>query len=114
VTNRRTGRANSDKPTDSQSPEQPNGSVDDTIMSMSLDMKRTIKKVVVHNAIAMAMQDFALGDYGDVEPAMFTPFSGGMLSPLESRHQALLEGKVITPALLPSSGESTGTSSSTC
>jgi len=106
------------QPANEQTSELPTGGMDDTIMSMSRGMKQTIKKVVVHNAIAMTMQDFAVGDYGDIDPAMFAHFSGGMLSPLEEKHQALLEGRVLTgatqPALLPSSGESTGTSSSTC
>jgi hypothetical protein len=121
TTNRRTGRAGDkigDQAADPQSPEQPTAGINDKIMSLSVDMKRNIKKVIVHNAIAMAMQDFASGDYGDVEDELFAQFSSGMLSPLEAQYQALLEGQTLKettlkPAL-PHSGESTGTSSSTC
>lgn len=113
TTNRRTGRA-SDKPTEEQSPEQPTEGINDKIMSLSVDMKRNIKKVIVHNAIAMAMQDFAAGDYGDIEEELFAQFSGGMLSPLEAKCQALLEGQTLKPALPPSFGEQTTSYSSTC
>jgi hypothetical protein len=117
TTNRRTGRAGDkigDQSTNPQSPEQPTEGINDKIMSLSVDMKRNIKKVIVHNAIAMAMQDFAAGDYGDIEEELFAQFSGEMLSPLEAKCQALLEGQTLKPALPPSFGEQTTSSSSIC
>ncbi|MEH2384884.1 MAG: hypothetical protein V7K14_03630 [Nostoc sp.] len=103
---------------DPQSPEQPTEGINDKIMSLSVDMKRNIKKVIVHNAIAMAMQDFAAGDYGDVEDELFAQFSGEMLSPLEAQYQALVEGRTLKeitlqPVLPASCGEPITSSSST-
>ncbi|MFN6460821.1 MAG: hypothetical protein RMZ41_003110 [Nostoc sp. DedVER02] len=72
-----------------------------------------MKKVVASTSVMLLMQDYAAGDYG-ITPEVLAHFSGGMLSPLEAQHQALLEGRTLEIKALPSSGESTGTSSSTC
>lgn len=117
TTNRRTGRVGDkigEQAADPQPPQTGGTGIDDTIMSLSVDMKQTIKKVVVHNATAMAMQDFAADDYGQINPETFAHFAGGVLSPLEAQHQALLEGQTLKPALPPSFGEQTISSSSTC
>lgn len=101
-----------------QSSELPSGVMSDNLMALSVDVKRTIKKVVIHNVIAMAMQDFAAGDYGDIEDELFAQFSGEMLSPLEAQYQALLEGRTLKeitlqPVLPASCGEQITSSSST-
>ncbi|MBN3946760.1 MAG: hypothetical protein HWQ38_09785 [Nostoc sp. NMS7] len=100
-----------------QSSELPSGAMNDNLIALSVDMKRNIKKVIVHNAIAMAMQDFAAGDYGDIEDELFAQFSGEMLSPLEAQYQALLEGRTLKeitlqPVLPASCGEPITSSSS--
>jgi hypothetical protein len=107
VENARNGQPNDRQKVNPQPPQTGGSGIDDTIMSLSLDMKQTIKKVVVHNAIAMAMQDFAAGDYGQITPETFAHFAGGVLSPLEAQHQALLEGRTLEIKALPSMSEST-------
>ncbi|QSJ14169.1 hypothetical protein JYQ62_19730 [Nostoc sp. UHCC 0702] len=73
-----------------------------------------MKQVVVPQAFMMLMEDFAAGDYGDLTPAFSEALTRGMCAPLEARYAALLEGKPVQmPALPPSSGDLTGTSSST-
>ncbi len=122
ASNRRTGRAsdtdNADKSRAApQAAEQVGGGMSDTLMSMSVSLKEGMKKVVVPTAIMLLMQDFADGDYGELTPEIFAQFSEGMLSPFEAQHQALLEGRVLSPtqplALPASPGEQTGLSSST-
>ncbi len=122
-TNRRTGRAgetadNNDKPKATpETAQQVAGGMSDTLMSMSVNLKEGMKKVVVPTAVMLLMQDFAQGDYGELTPEIFAQFSEGMLAPFEAQHQALLEGRVLIsqpPALPPSSGEQIALSSSTC
>jgi hypothetical protein len=118
MTTRRTGKASGDKFNSPQSPEVPSEMMNDNIMSLSVQLKQTIKKVVVHNAIAMAMEDFATGDYGDIEQELFSQFSGGISSTLETQYQGLMEGRTIKQMTLPpappaSSGEQITSSSST-
>ncbi|MFN6495813.1 MAG: hypothetical protein RMX65_002045 [Nostoc sp. DedQUE01] len=122
-TNRRTGKAgettpHSDKPkVPPQAAQQVGGAMSDTLMSMSVELKEGMKKVVVPTAFMLLMQDFAQGDYGDLTPELFAQFSEGMLAPFEAQHRALLEGRVLMPtpqlALPVSSGEQIGSSSST-
>ncbi len=119
VNNAKKTADNNDKPkVPPQSVESVGGGMSDTLMSMSVNLKEGMKKVVVPTAVMLLMQDFAQGDYGELTPEIFAQFSEGMLAPFEAQHQALLEGRVLTPAqplaLPPSMSELTGTSSSVC
>ncbi|MEH1779719.1 MAG: hypothetical protein V7L26_11500 [Nostoc sp.] len=100
-----------------KTPPNVSGGMNDALMQTAVSLKEGMKKVVVPAAFMMLMEDFANGDYGDTATDMMLQFQEGMLAPFEAQHQALLEGRVLMPqprALLPSSGESTGSSSSIC
>ncbi|MEH1788387.1 MAG: hypothetical protein V7L23_23085 [Nostoc sp.] len=99
-----------------KTPPNVSGGMNDALMQTAFVVKEGMKKVVVPAAFMMLMEDFAKGDYGDTAADVMLQFQEGMLAPFEAQHQALLEGRVLIPqpkALLPSSGESTGSSSST-
>lgn len=98
-----------------KTPSNVSGGMNDALMQTAVSLKEGMKKVVVPTAFMMLMEDFANGDYGDTAADVMLQFQEGMLAPFEAQHQALLEGRVLMPqpkALLPSSGESIGSSSS--
>ncbi|MEH2393851.1 MAG: hypothetical protein V7K21_20030 [Nostoc sp.] len=118
-----------------KTPPNVSGGMNDALMQTAVSLKEGMKKVVVPAAFMMLMEDFANGDYGDTATDMMLQFQEGMLAPFEAQHQALLQGRVLMPqqkvrqrdlggfpqerlpnhevVLLPCSGESTGSSSST-